>query len=342
MSEIRKNRDLTPDIIKGTLIFLMVYGHTMVVGKFEVFQNGLVDLIYTFHMQIFFALSGFYFYNSFSKELKIKSIFRRIFVPYVVFEILYLIGLIAVEYVGISVSNPAPSSLNDFAYHIFIRPIGAYWFIFDLFLIQLSLILGRYICKAARQNNHFSAIFVGGLIIVIFSNFVYFPEKSYIYFYIGMLLGGLDIRFWSFSYLGAVTAAIFAIFLKDDIFSVSLSQVIWCGSIASCVGLASKFLPWIIKDVLVWMGRNTILVLVLHAAFIVISKPVAPFFLSVDQTGVLYTVFSTIFALTGSIFAGVIFDKMHFSSLLFGKPDIYVNFFPANPETEKAKFPPSE
>lgn len=285
MLKLEKHRDLTPDIIKGVLILLMVYGHTTIVGSLESFQNGAVDLIYTFHMQIFFALSGFYFFSSFSKKLDLQPLIRRLFIPYVVFEILYLFGLIAIQYVGIGTSNPAPSSLSDFAYRILVRPIGAYWFVFDLFLMQFAIILGRYICERYNDSSPLSAIVVGGLIIAIVSQVVYFPEKAYIYFFMGLLLGVLQLKFWNFSYLGAIPAVIFAIWLQEDVFAVSFTQMIWCGSIATCIGLIGKTLPWKIQDVLVWMGRNTILVLVLHAAFIVASKPIAPLFLRVDQTG---------------------------------------------------------
>ncbi len=75
------------DLLKGIGIFLVVWGHTM-------FPRSV--LIYSFHMPLFFFISGFLYKNKPLKEF-LRSKIIRLYVPYIVFTILswtfYLIML---------------------------------------------------------------------------------------------------------------------------------------------------------------------------------------------------------------------------------------------------------
>ncbi|HEX3046184.1 MAG TPA: acyltransferase family protein [Bacillota bacterium] len=75
------------DLLKGIGIFLVVWGHTM-------FPRSV--LIYSFHMPLFFFISGFLYKNKPLKDF-LRSKIIRLYVPYIVFTILswtfYLIML---------------------------------------------------------------------------------------------------------------------------------------------------------------------------------------------------------------------------------------------------------
>ncbi|HAW18859.1 MAG TPA: hypothetical protein DCX14_01635 [Flavobacteriales bacterium] len=53
-------RITAPDFIKGLCIILMVYGHITMIGTLDEAQNAIKEFIYTFHMQIFLLVSGFF------------------------------------------------------------------------------------------------------------------------------------------------------------------------------------------------------------------------------------------------------------------------------------------
>ncbi|HBE78135.1 MAG TPA: hypothetical protein DDW65_10200 [Firmicutes bacterium] len=75
------------DLLKGFGIFLVVWGHTMIPRSV---------LIYSFHMPLFFFISGFLFKNKPLKEFVIGKI-NRLYFPYIIFTlfswIFYLVML---------------------------------------------------------------------------------------------------------------------------------------------------------------------------------------------------------------------------------------------------------
>lgn len=81
------------DIARGIAIILMVAGHSTI-------PTSLSKYIWSFHMPLFFLVSGMFFnpvkYNSF-KELLIKRV-RTLVIPYWVFSIVVAFGYIGTEY----------------------------------------------------------------------------------------------------------------------------------------------------------------------------------------------------------------------------------------------------
>lgn len=89
--EIHKDRNETIDVIKGSLVFLVVWGHAIQFGfGFEYGENyyclddEFYRLIYSFHMPLFMAISGFLFHYSLGKGFIhiIKNKLSGILVPY--------------------------------------------------------------------------------------------------------------------------------------------------------------------------------------------------------------------------------------------------------------------
>ena len=89
-SKIMNNtRDLQLDAIKGFAIILVIMGH--IIGYSN--QNGsiLYQLIYSFHMPLFFFVSGFLVFNHFGPTLTtwIKKKFIQLIIPYCIFTLFY-------------------------------------------------------------------------------------------------------------------------------------------------------------------------------------------------------------------------------------------------------------
>lgn len=68
-----KQREYKLDILKGILIFLVVFGHY----KADVYSN----IIYLFHMPLFFVVSGYFLHKSITLE-SLKKKFFVLFLPY--------------------------------------------------------------------------------------------------------------------------------------------------------------------------------------------------------------------------------------------------------------------
>ncbi|OHD06013.1 MAG: hypothetical protein A2086_06040 [Spirochaetes bacterium GWD1_27_9] len=147
-----KERILWLDTAKGIGIFLVVLGHVFIVGNFN-------KWIYSFHMPLFFFLSGFLF-EGFIYD--IKTFFTKrtfsLLVPYFVFAIFsflfYLAGYIVVNnYLGIKLDYFKYGVLHQLigifyskigSGYLFINP--ALWFMTCIFITQMiSWFLHRFI-----------------------------------------------------------------------------------------------------------------------------------------------------------------------------------------------------
>ncbi len=83
-----KRRDIVwMDWAKLIGIFLVVYGHLLQkTGNWKFFQlHELWNIIYLFHMPLFFILSGYMYKSSHS----VKKIFITLVVPYLIYQILF-------------------------------------------------------------------------------------------------------------------------------------------------------------------------------------------------------------------------------------------------------------
>lgn len=121
-----ENRIETIDIAKGLGILLVVIGHSLQTGSYP------VRVIWTFHMPLFFFLSGFC-YNPYKYTFGtlLKTRVKQLFVPLLLFSALLLVLRIPV------LSFPVAFSI----WRLF--PF-ALWFVFILFLTEL---LGFYIVR---------------------------------------------------------------------------------------------------------------------------------------------------------------------------------------------------
>lgn len=78
-----KNRDNTFDIIKGIGILLVIIGH-LAHG-----YGVLIPIIYTFHMPLFFIVSGYFYKEKGVKEL-FKRDFRVLIIPYLIISMIFI------------------------------------------------------------------------------------------------------------------------------------------------------------------------------------------------------------------------------------------------------------
>lgn len=113
-------RDNRFDNLKGLLIFLVVFGHSMEVFKsYDIISETLYMFIYMFHMPVFVFVSGY-----FSKNTPRSSAFTGILLPYILFNTVF--NLITSVYLGIE-------SLS------FIIPAWALWYLLSLFFWRIII-----------------------------------------------------------------------------------------------------------------------------------------------------------------------------------------------------------
>lgn len=324
-----KTREVIPDWLKGLAIVLMVYGHVSYVGSLSAFQKQVQELIYTFHMPLFLMISGFFF-NTKGEPLAIgNKLISRLVRPYLIFISLYLIGLTLIQRTGIPTNNAPPESFSDFLEIVFLNPRGAYWFIHSLILIQLCFIFAKFITLQARLDET-SSLVISLSLLAIACSFHLLAPRTALYFLLGMALG---------RFAGVLPAAqktgillIISIFLvgQDEIYIFSFMQVVWCLSIMVFLSGLGRFIEHTsVVSIFAWLGRNSLIVLVLHALFIVLLKPSSSLLLKLDPTGLLYSAIVVIATMFGSLLAAFLCDRLRLSYYLFGVRTLYSTLEPA-------------
>ncbi|MFP5268671.1 acyltransferase family protein [Coleofasciculus sp.] len=134
-----KQRVQWVDYAKGIGIFLVVFGHTLrgLVNSSILDASTIIisidQWIYSFHMPLFFCLSGLFIERSSSKPLRdfVVSKLKVIAYPYFVWSVLQTV-LQAIA--GSYTNNPIP--LTNL-WRIVYQPVMQYWFLYSLFVIML-------------------------------------------------------------------------------------------------------------------------------------------------------------------------------------------------------------
>jgi fucose 4-O-acetylase-like acetyltransferase len=173
------------DFTKGILVVLMIMFHIRYVGIFESYYEVAKTLVYRFHMPGNLVLSGFLVNcNKPGKEF-IFSNLRKIVIPYLIFEFLYVTALYLVQKIGFETTNHA-GSLNIIRTlkYLFIGPIGPYWYLHTLVLCNFLY----FISKCIFKDNCINTIILFSMLLFIFSCFTDLFIGNYIYYIIGVVL----------------------------------------------------------------------------------------------------------------------------------------------------------
>jgi acyltransferase len=161
------------DTLRALAIILMVFGHTCHV---EAEVRSIVVYIYSFHMPLFFFISGLNFYPekySGSKAFITKKI-SSLLIPYFFFSFLGYGLLLTTEFRSFSLANffnalfrilYADTDLLDFGYD------GPLWFLPCLFLVEIGFYFISFLKKGTQTG-------VIGLLVVL--GFILAPLFKYI------------------------------------------------------------------------------------------------------------------------------------------------------------------
>lgn len=119
------------DVLKAFGIIIMIMGHEYYGETFDIW-------LHSFHMPMFFIISGF-LYKSIQLRYGVIKKIKSLLVPYVTFSLIHLILMFA----RLLLQGGDLSSLLDYTYHVFFintegLPIcGAIWFLTALFFVDV-------------------------------------------------------------------------------------------------------------------------------------------------------------------------------------------------------------
>ena len=169
--KMKKNRIDYIDIARGLAIMLIVVGH--IINK-SMHTSLLIKIIYSFHVALFFLISG-YLFNSNKKITEFaKNKFIRLMIPYFFWSVVFLIP-----------------------YYIFGRDVGGQLGIsssYDIKTILYNIVYGNGNSSALRQNSalwFLPALFTTEIFFYFLIN-LFKESKKYILFFICIVIGILS------------------------------------------------------------------------------------------------------------------------------------------------------
>lgn len=185
-------RDKTLDRMKGVAIIAMVIGHLSFMMR---------DLIYSFHMPLFFITAGYVYKQRNIKDAILKDA-RRLLLPYLIIGLITLMGMFVVNY-ECSLDGIIPCGVAFLwgagTWHfspIFggAYVIGAIWFLLAMFWCRTCF-------NILHNLRVFSSLSMGGGIVLTFSALAIVVDHYLVNLPFGLLTGISALMFYYFGYV---------------------------------------------------------------------------------------------------------------------------------------------
>lgn len=299
-----------PDFLKCVCICLMVTFHLVFIEDKYPYVK---DIVYTFHMPVFLLLSG-YFARADRPLSRLLSGQFRLFVPYAVMEVAYVLASTVVPVRG----GGTELSVKGMLSHVFLDPVGPYWYLHTLIVCNL---LYGFVRKAASGLGRpdFLLLLAGVMAAGVYVAGC-LSEMSALYYMAGVVLSQSGVRFSALfrpSLLALPAFGTLCLFPGNlKAFSLAGLLITYC-AIGVMLWTCCR-LPLALRSVMLYVGRNTLPVLLFSPVFTQISKHLLPWF-RFDPSGLLLGGLATLAAVAGSLCMAGVLDRLHLSGCMFGR-----------------------
>lgn len=149
------NRITYIDLIKGFAIFLVVWGHIDTIQPIK-------SVIYSFHMPLFFILSGFFMNFQKGARVNVKKLLRNLIIPYFATGLFIRICTLIIDYYNgnaLDYKDLLSLPLVLWKWDNEVVSVGAIWFLFVLFLGKI------YISFCYRSKFFITIISIGAFVL---------------------------------------------------------------------------------------------------------------------------------------------------------------------------------
>lgn len=172
------------DFLRGLAIVLVILGHAFIVYPVDIHEVpwcvSLHEWIYSFHMELFFLLSGaVYHCESFFPYIKKKT--ERILVPYFFFGVISLV----LHVIGLDAVNKSYTLGEGIIKLLFYG--GSYWFLYALFILFLIYPWVEKICDKPWKEVFFAAVCA---VVCEFVDVTHFLNLNRFFYYVPFFVTG--------------------------------------------------------------------------------------------------------------------------------------------------------
>ena len=304
-----RNRIHELDYLKCLFIILMIIFHLSHIGSKYPYAKSIV---YTFHMPAFLLISGYLINVHKKPEIFLKAM-AWIFIPYTIMEISYAcMSMLFPVWDGIKEIN-ASVLLGK----VLLDPIGPYWYLHTFILCGTTY----YFVHTYLSSTPFIRLLVTSSLLLLFSYIFHLLTFANAFYF----LAGTAIHLGKRPFLSCFPASFLAIiplvFLcsqPENLNRGTLGGILITGLVISLSLYIYKHLPHTVKQASLFIGKNTLPILLFSPVFTALSKLFLPFF-SFDPTGICFLCTATVITLYGSIFIAFCLDKACLSPFFFGK-----------------------
>lgn len=318
-----KARNDCIDVAKGLGIILVVIGHVMSpVMSGNSILEWLYSVIYTFHMPLFFFVSGYVAKKLVTKPVAktelIKQRLLRLMVPYCVWAVIYLpMKIILAEHVRFS------DEYKWYSFFLGNNPDGQLWFLYVLFVISIFMIF----FVTSKNISALTILFMIGSILAPLIPFsigftsitLTFSLHQVGFFFLGTLTA-VKVDY------NKVTTNITA-FIISAVVLVSYSVVLWIrkeevwflqAMVALCAIYVCLFISALIaktkvKAPFIYLGKKSMEIYLLHGPLLVIGRILLPVII---HNTYLYLLVLSLISIVISLVISFVINKIKIARLL--------------------------
>lgn len=283
----------------------------MVLFHLTFFTNTYENLtrwVYCFHMSGFLFLSGYLQKNNIIKAIK------KIFIPYIIFEIIYLLGL---NTLGTVLGSDNKTSLTFFLLlnHLLITPIGTYWYLHTLFIC----IIVNNLISLLKIQDYVKLYISGGILFILTFYLDGLKWENIIYFLMGSSIQKLNLKINEFIIPSSWTIIpiILISFFSSDLQRGNLSGIGLTLFIISFLWYISTHAPYFHKKIVCFLGRNSFCILLFSPIFTILAKQYITLF-NFDTTHILWAIISLLIINLLCLLTAQICDNLRISQYLTG------------------------
>ncbi len=319
------------DFLKGIMIILVVMFHVVIL---DVTFPNLRAAVYTFHIPVFFIISG-YLSNINKKPKLFFMSLLKIVVPYLIFELIYLLMLGILGKLLNSTLSLEVFSLKYVSIHLLFYPIGVFWYLHALILCNLIYYLVFHYIRLSNASKFiilsiviyavsFLIVEIGWMPINSGSGFVW---GSVLYFLIGVLfsLYGLSIIQIIPSTFMSILPLIILFSSVENFNRDSLSGVCITVFVISFLLFVFKNLNNKLRNFVCYIGRNSLPILLFSPFILPLTKYVSSYF-SGEVLVLLFSAGATSITVFFSLLVAFMMDELNATRILFLRKHIYSRF----------------
>lgn len=305
-------RILELDFLKCVFILLMIVFHLVYIGnRYPVAKV----FVYTFHMPGFLIISGYLLHVQKPVPQFLRYI-QWIFVPYLLMESGYVVmaSVLPIR------EHIQQLTFGLFLDKLFLHPLGPYWYLHTLMLCGIVTYI---VAQFAGRHRVWMLLCVllclwvlAFLGLVTWINAVYFCVGVALRLYHRPFIDTFHPAWWSF--IGIVLVATC---VPNALQRHTIGGMLIVYFVISFLLWLYPYLPKGMEKISLFIGRNSLILLLFSPMFTVLSKLFQSYLLF-EPSGMLFMLVALLFTVVGSFTVAYILQKLHIARYVFGKSRI--------------------